>query len=345
MARLSEEHRNIVPVYDAAICPDGRPYLVMQYCPKPDLAKRYKSGSFTVAEVLSTGVQLAGAVESAHRQGILHRDIKPANVLTTRSGRPALPTSASPSARRPRSSPGGRGVDPVEPARSCWPTSRSAASLGRVLAGRHPLHPAGPAVPAGTRGSADHPADLLSRIPRSPRRRPVAPTRRAPWNGCCPEGWPRTRRCGSVRPRSWPARCNRCSVRSANPSLISSSWRADPGAELAELTPDAADHTRVRPLVIDAQGSRRSDRSDGAARMRGVLGPDVDGATRARSAAPEHTVLRAARPPAPTWTRRTVAPPGRRGPARPTSAAPAPANACCARRPGVGAVTLWRRAC
>ena len=61
MARLSEEHRNIVPVYDAAIGPDGRPYLVMQYCPKPDLAKRYKSGPFTVAEVLSTGVQLAGA--------------------------------------------------------------------------------------------------------------------------------------------------------------------------------------------------------------------------------------------------------------------------------------------
>ena len=34
MARLSEEHQNIVPVYDAAICADGRPYLVMQYCPK-----------------------------------------------------------------------------------------------------------------------------------------------------------------------------------------------------------------------------------------------------------------------------------------------------------------------
>ena len=53
MARLSEEHRNIVPVYDAAICADGRPYLIMQYCPKPDLARRYKTGPFAVAEVLS----------------------------------------------------------------------------------------------------------------------------------------------------------------------------------------------------------------------------------------------------------------------------------------------------
>ena len=62
----------------------------MQYCPTPDLSKRYKTAPFAVSEVLSIGVQLAGAVESAHRQGILHRDIKPANVLTKRSGRPAL---------------------------------------------------------------------------------------------------------------------------------------------------------------------------------------------------------------------------------------------------------------
>ncbi len=89
MAALSD-HINIVTIHDAAIASDGRPYLVMAYCPGLNLADRYKSEQIPVSEVLSIGVQLAGAVETAHRQGILHRDIKPANVLTAAGGRPAL---------------------------------------------------------------------------------------------------------------------------------------------------------------------------------------------------------------------------------------------------------------
>lgn len=89
MAELST-HPSIVNVYGAAAAPDGRPYLVMEYCPRPNLGVRYRKERLSVPEVLQLGVQIAGAVETAHRAGILHRDIKPANILVTAYNRPAL---------------------------------------------------------------------------------------------------------------------------------------------------------------------------------------------------------------------------------------------------------------
>lgn len=89
MAQLSA-HPSIVTIYQAATTEDGRPYLVMEYCPRPNLSVRYRNEHIGVAESLRIAVRLAGAVETAHRAGILHRDIKPANVLTTDYGWPAL---------------------------------------------------------------------------------------------------------------------------------------------------------------------------------------------------------------------------------------------------------------
>lgn len=89
MARVSS-HPAIVSIYQAGVSDDGRPYLVMEYCPKPNLQVRYRAAPFSVAESLRVGVQVASAVETAHRAGILHRDIKPANVLVTEYNRPAL---------------------------------------------------------------------------------------------------------------------------------------------------------------------------------------------------------------------------------------------------------------
>ena len=89
MAQLST-HPFIVTVYSADVAPDGRPFLVMEYCPHPNLGVRCQNEPFGVAEALHTGIQLAGAVETMHRAGIVHRDIKPANVLVTEYRRPAL---------------------------------------------------------------------------------------------------------------------------------------------------------------------------------------------------------------------------------------------------------------
>lgn len=89
MAELSD-HPFIVQVFSSGTTEDGRPYLVMKYYPPPNLAARARAERFPVQEVLRTGVQLASAVETAHRAGILHRDIKPANVLVSQYGTPGL---------------------------------------------------------------------------------------------------------------------------------------------------------------------------------------------------------------------------------------------------------------
>ena len=89
MAQLST-HPSIVTIYQADIAGDGRPYLAMEYCPKPNLGARYRREKISVAEALRIGIQVAGAVETSHRAGILHRDIKPANILVTEYNRPAL---------------------------------------------------------------------------------------------------------------------------------------------------------------------------------------------------------------------------------------------------------------
>lgn len=89
MAALGD-HPYIVQVFRSGTSDDGRPYLVMKYYPPPNLAMRARAERFSVEDVLRTGIQLASAVETAHRAHITHRDIKPANVLVSAYGAPGL---------------------------------------------------------------------------------------------------------------------------------------------------------------------------------------------------------------------------------------------------------------
>ncbi|MGI9644682.1 MAG: protein kinase domain-containing protein [Ilumatobacteraceae bacterium] len=80
-------HPWIVTLYDAGFTDDGRPYLVMAYLADGSLHEQLaQNGAMSWQEASALGVHLAGALETAHRAGVLHRDIKPANVLQSGYG-------------------------------------------------------------------------------------------------------------------------------------------------------------------------------------------------------------------------------------------------------------------
>lgn len=88
MARLST-HPSALTVYEANISADGRPYLVMEYCPG-SFGQRFRTERLPLHEVLQAAIAVGSVLETTHRDGVLHRDVKPANILITSYGRPVL---------------------------------------------------------------------------------------------------------------------------------------------------------------------------------------------------------------------------------------------------------------
>ncbi len=88
-AAAALNHPNVVAVYDVTEH-EGSPWLVMEYVAGPTLASVIRQrGPMTPRGAADLGAQLAGALASAHRAGVVHRDIKPANVLIG-GGRPKI---------------------------------------------------------------------------------------------------------------------------------------------------------------------------------------------------------------------------------------------------------------
>ena len=81
----SLNHPHICTLYDIGH-QDGNDFLVMEYIEGETLAKRLEKGPLATAELLRTGIEVADALDKAHRKGILHRDLKPSNVMLTKSG-------------------------------------------------------------------------------------------------------------------------------------------------------------------------------------------------------------------------------------------------------------------
>lgn len=83
-------HPNIVTLFRSFTLPDRRPVLVLELC-RGSIEEWLRDGiAFTPQEAVSTAIKIAGALETAHRAGVLHRDVRPANILITDFGEPAL---------------------------------------------------------------------------------------------------------------------------------------------------------------------------------------------------------------------------------------------------------------
>jgi serine/threonine protein kinase len=80
-------HPNIVGIQGLGRFPDGSYFLVMDFVEGGDLARRLTAGPLSVSEAAAIVVQVADALEHAHRRGIVHRDLKPSNVLIDADGR------------------------------------------------------------------------------------------------------------------------------------------------------------------------------------------------------------------------------------------------------------------
>lgn len=58
----------------------------MEFLEDDTLAQRLRKGALPLSEVLKIGVEVAEALDTAHRAGFVHRDLKPGNVMLTKSG-------------------------------------------------------------------------------------------------------------------------------------------------------------------------------------------------------------------------------------------------------------------
>src|SRR5437667_8086542 len=91
--RFDREARAISSLSDPHICTlydvghqDGTEYLVVEFVEGESLAERLNKGPLPMEQVFRYGIEIAEALDKAHRHGIVHRDLKPSNIMITKSG-------------------------------------------------------------------------------------------------------------------------------------------------------------------------------------------------------------------------------------------------------------------
>src|SRR5262249_2121484 len=99
-ARFEREARTIAGLTPPHICTlydvghQGTPadhrhaldYLVLEYVEGEPLDARLQRGALPFDQALTCAIQIADALDAAHRRGIVHRDLKPGNIMLTKGG-------------------------------------------------------------------------------------------------------------------------------------------------------------------------------------------------------------------------------------------------------------------
>src|SRR6266851_9389941 len=78
-------HAHICALYDVGR-ENGTEFLAMEYVEGETLEKRQGTGPLRVGQALGYAIDIADALDHAHRLGIVHRDLKPSNIMVTKSG-------------------------------------------------------------------------------------------------------------------------------------------------------------------------------------------------------------------------------------------------------------------
>jgi Tol biopolymer transport system component/tRNA A-37 threonylcarbamoyl transferase component Bud32 len=91
--RFEREARTVASLNHPHICvlhdvgqQDGTDYLVMEHLEGETLAQRLQKGPLSLEQVLQYAIEIADALDKAHRKGVTHRDLKPGNIMLTKTG-------------------------------------------------------------------------------------------------------------------------------------------------------------------------------------------------------------------------------------------------------------------